>query len=158
MTIQDLGSVGELLAAVATLATLFYLAAQIRQNTRVVRASSHHSVTDSFNHINAIIGTDPRAARIYRLGLESLERLDEDERFAFGFLSLAYLRVFETLFYQRDIGTAEQQLYESEHNSLRWAFRHPGICEWWASNQISFSPDFRAHIDALIAELRREAS
>ena len=33
MTIQDLGSLGELFAAVATIATLIYLARQIRQNT-----------------------------------------------------------------------------------------------------------------------------
>lgn len=33
MTVQELGSIGELIAAVATLATLIYLAIQIRQNT-----------------------------------------------------------------------------------------------------------------------------
>ena len=41
MTIQDLGSIGERLAAVATLATLFYLAVQIRQNTKAVRAAAN---------------------------------------------------------------------------------------------------------------------
>ena len=38
MTIQDLGSIGELIAAVATLATLVYLAVQIRQNSRMLVA------------------------------------------------------------------------------------------------------------------------
>ncbi len=37
MTIQDLGSLGELIAAVATVATLVYLALQIRQNTHTLR-------------------------------------------------------------------------------------------------------------------------
>ena len=153
MNFEQLGNIGEFLAAIATLATLVYLAVQIRQNTRAVRAASHHSVTDSFNHINALIGTDPGAARIYRLGLEGLEKLNEDEQFSFAFLMLGYLRVFETLFYQRDIGTAEEQLYRSEHNSLRWAFSHVGAREWWRSNEISFSPEFRAHIDEIIGSL-----
>jgi hypothetical protein len=153
MTIENLGNVGEFVAAIATLITLAYLAVQIRQNTRAVRAVSHHSVTDSFNHINAIIGTDPAAARIFRLGLDGLENLDEDEQFSFAFLMLSYLRVFETLFYQRDIGTAEEQLYESEHNSLRWVFGYRGARDWWRSNEISFSPEFRAHIDQLIEGL-----
>ena len=43
MSIQDLGAIGELLAAVATLATLIYLALQIKQNTRSVQ----NSVADS---------------------------------------------------------------------------------------------------------------
>ena len=39
MTIQDLGSVGELIAAIATIATLAYLAIQIRQSAKVARAN-----------------------------------------------------------------------------------------------------------------------
>jgi hypothetical protein len=150
MTIENLGNIGEFVAAMATLITLAYLAVQIRQNTRAVRAASHHSVTDSFNHINSIIGTDPAAARIFRLGLEGLENLDEDEQFSFAFLMLGYMRVFETLFYQRDIGAAEEQLYQSEHNSLRWVYGYRGARDWWGSNEISFSSEFRSHIDQLI--------
>ena len=153
MTIQELGSLGELLAALATLATLFYLAAQIRHNTQAVKASSHHAVTDSFNHLNAIIATDPSAARIFRVGLSDLQSLDDDSQFSFGYLMLAYMRIFETLYYQRHAGTVEEQLFDSEQNSLRWAYSHPGAREWWCSNVISFSPEFRAHIDDLIASL-----
>ena len=36
LTIQDLGSIGELVVAVATVATLAYLAFQIRQNTQSI--------------------------------------------------------------------------------------------------------------------------
>lgn len=154
MTIEQLGNLGEFIAAIATLTTLVYLAVQIRQNTRAVRAASHHAVTDSFNHINSKIGTDPSAARIYRLGLEGLENLTEDEQFSFAFLMLGYMRIFETLFYQRDIGAAEEQLYHSEHNSLRWAFKHPGARDWWNNNEISFSPDFRAHIEEIIKSVQ----
>ncbi len=38
MTIQDLGALGELLGAVAVLATLIYLALQTRQNTMAIAA------------------------------------------------------------------------------------------------------------------------
>ena len=40
MSIQDLGSIGELIAAIATLGTLFSLAIQIRQGTKQLRYSS----------------------------------------------------------------------------------------------------------------------
>lgn len=40
MTIQDLGSIGELVAAIATVATLGYLGLGIRQNTESVRLST----------------------------------------------------------------------------------------------------------------------
>jgi len=35
MTIQDLGAIGDLVGGVAVLATLVYLAMQIKQNTKV---------------------------------------------------------------------------------------------------------------------------
>ena len=35
MTIQDLGAIGDLLGGIAVVVTLIYLAAQIRQNTRI---------------------------------------------------------------------------------------------------------------------------
>ena len=38
LTIQDLGALGELLGAVAVLATLIYLALQTRQNTLAIAA------------------------------------------------------------------------------------------------------------------------
>ena len=127
MSLQELGNIGEFLAAIATLLTLFYLATQIRQNTKAVKASSHHAVTDSFNHLNSIIGTDVVAARVMRLGLEDLTNLSEDEQFSFGFLMLGYMRIFETLFYQRENGTAEEQLFLSEQNSQKWVFGFPGM-------------------------------
>ena len=40
MTLQDMGSIGELLAAVATIATLIYLARQLRANTAAVKGDS----------------------------------------------------------------------------------------------------------------------
>ena len=40
MTIQDLGSIGEFVAALATLVALVYVALQIRQNTTQIKENS----------------------------------------------------------------------------------------------------------------------
>ena len=45
MSIQDLGSIGELVAAVATVATLIYLSIQIRNNTRSDEFAAMERVT-----------------------------------------------------------------------------------------------------------------
>ena len=44
MSIQDLGALGELVAAVATVATLLYLAVQIRQNNKNLQESTSASL------------------------------------------------------------------------------------------------------------------
>jgi hypothetical protein len=52
VTIQDLGSIGELIAAIATVATLVYLAIQIRQNTVSNRDASVRSTHDMILRVN----------------------------------------------------------------------------------------------------------
>ncbi len=69
VTIQDLGSIGELIAAVATVATLVYLAIQIRANTTAIhseaRGRSHAEAIDA----SAILGGNRDAASVFARGL-----------------------------------------------------------------------------------------
>lgn len=44
MTIQDLGSLGEIIGAIAVVATLIYLVAQIRQNNELLRSESRQAL------------------------------------------------------------------------------------------------------------------
>ena len=105
MTIQDLGSLGELVAAIATIATLFYLAVQIRGNTRSVGAAAFQSGVDGINHLNNLLAHDESMARIMRLGNDSLENLTEDERLRYGFIWLSAFRSFESMYFHHLQGT-----------------------------------------------------
>jgi hypothetical protein len=86
VTIQDVGSVGELIAAIATIATLIYLAAQIRQNTSTVATSTYNSVFDGFNQMNLPVASDPELARILHAGQYDPTSLDENEQIRFFLL------------------------------------------------------------------------
>ncbi len=158
MNWEAIGAVGEILGALTVVVTLVYLAVQVRQNTAAVKASSHHAITDSFNAINARIAENPQMARIWRLGQAGLGTLSEDETVSFSFMMLAYLRVFETLYYQRKIGTMEEQLFVAEEQTLRWAVRSQGFREFWTANPISLSAEFRDYIGKLIEETPVAAS
>jgi len=144
VTIQDLGSLGELIAAIATIATLAYLALQIRQNTGAIKATSHQAATDSFNNINMMVGRDPVLARIFRAGNNSLDDLTADERIQYAFVLLSYFRVWETLFYQSRVGSAETELFRSE---LDYVLSFAGTRVWWESTPHFFSPQFRSYVE-----------
>jgi hypothetical protein len=148
-----IGAIGELAGALVVVLTLFYLAAQIRQNTLAVKASSHHGITDSFNNVSQILASDPNVARIYRLGNTGLSALSEDELVSFSFIGIMYMRIFETLYYQYQSGIVEEELYSTEENTLRWVFSNPGFREWWQANPISFSPQYRDYIAQLIQDI-----
>ena len=148
---------GEFVAAVATLATLAYLAVQIRQNTLAVRAASHHAVTDSFITVNSWVARDPSMARIYRIGIDNLAGLSEDERVQFGFMLLSVFRVYETTYYQHRVGTAEEQLFLSVERDMSFILGTPGVRQWWEEGPFGFSSDFRRYVEAKILHPEKAA-
>jgi hypothetical protein len=153
MTLEAIYYFSQIVAVVGIFASLIFVGLQVRQNTKALKATSHHAVTDSFNAINNMIANDPAFARRWRLGMAGAEGLDEDERTSASFMMLGYMRIFETLYYQYTNGTLDKKLFEAELKTLKWSFtRNPGILAWWAVNPISLSAEFRAFIDGLIRD------
>ena len=69
LTIQDLGSLGELTAAVATVLTLGYLAVQLRQNTSALKSQTfQQSSMDMSLTANAISSDEELASIIIKAG------------------------------------------------------------------------------------------
>jgi len=66
-----IGAIGEIVGAVAVVATLGYLAVQIRQNTRADRASSRQTVLDDFYSSLWETARDAELRRITTSGLAS---------------------------------------------------------------------------------------
>ena len=158
MTLETINTTAQTIGVLAVLASLVFVGVQIRQNTRALKANSHHAVTDSFNAINILLMSDQNAARIFRLGLQGMENLDEDERVSCSYMNLGYMRIFETLHYQHGAGTLEAKLFEAELNTLKWAATNPGFRAWWAVNPFSFSAEFRTFFDGLIREAQESGS
>ena len=63
MSLQDLGNLGELIAAVATVLTLAYLAVQLKQNTNALRSQTfQQSSMDMSLTANAISSNEELAS------------------------------------------------------------------------------------------------
>jgi hypothetical protein len=156
MTLEAIYFISQIVAVVGIFASLIFVGVQVRQNTKALKATSHHAVTDSFNAINNMIANDPKLARRWQLGLAGAEGLDEHERSSVDFMMLAYMRIFETLYYQYTNGTLDKKLFDAELNTLKWTVRQAGMRAWWAVNPISLSAEFRAFIDGLIRDAQKE--
>ena len=147
MNIQELGSLGELIAAIATIVTLAYLAIQIKRNTAATHSASFHSVSDSMNHVNMTVAQDPTLAAIWVTGLADRGALSDSERHQFDMTLLSYFHVFETIHYQARQGAGDEDLVSVEEGSIKELFRAPGVREWWAENPYAFGPVFRGYLE-----------
>lgn len=160
MTLETIYFISQIVAVVGIFASLIFVGLQIRQNTKAIKATSHHAITDSFNAINNLILSDPKVARTWRLAVmgttKELEALDEEERISVNFMLLANFRIFETLYYQYRNGTLDKKLFDAELKTLKWAVVQPGFSAWWPNNPISLSDEFRAFIDGLLRDSQKE--
>jgi hypothetical protein len=80
VTIQDLGSIGELLAAVATIATLAYLARQIRGSNLVAQSEADRASSLATNTFGLAIAQDPDLADLFVRGLSDYSSLETVEK------------------------------------------------------------------------------
>ena len=149
MNIMELGAIGELVGGVAVIGSLLYVGLQIRRNTAATHAGSHQAFTDSINLINLEQVRDPAVADLWLRGCEDRSRLDANERWRFDILLHSIFHVFETLFFQNQVGAVDRHLLAAEKRSMAAIFSTPGVQAWWTANPFSFANEFRGHVDSI---------
>jgi len=112
MTIQDLGNIGQLLAAIATITTLVYLGVQIRQNTRALRSSTFQDIVAAMSSTTEAISTRPELALLIVKASSGFSELTPEERVRYNFILITTFRRLESVYVQRRLGSIEPQLAE----------------------------------------------
>jgi hypothetical protein len=151
MTLSDLGNVGEFIASIAVVVSLVYLGIQIRQNTRIVKAATHHSSSRAWSELEIGLGSDPEVARILLKGGRSYAELNLEERFRYSLLMRAIIHLHEDDFVQSQEGLIDANLLERQRRSLAKALAEPAARAWWAENAALFSEAFQEHVARALA-------
>ena len=101
MNWEALGAIGEIIGAAAVLATLFYLAAQIKMQTRQLEKSNDHARAHTSVQINDqalefvdILMRDKEFVEIYRKGLSN-QPLNENEVVQFSYFIVRMLSLIQ---------------------------------------------------------------
>ncbi len=150
MTIQDLGSIGELLAAVATIATLIYLARQLRANTAAVRGDSRRASRSSSSASNLLIASDPGIAALFRAGLEDFHGLSPDQHTQFSFLLAEQVAAWSNDYDEFESGLLDLEYVNGSNIAYLRFLMTPGGKQWWATYCGTYPSAFVAYVDAHI--------
>ena len=152
VTIQDLGSIGEFVAAIATLATLVYLALQIRQNTRSVQLSALEANVQAGNRVRELLIMDEGLSDLHSKGLQGYSQLDRAERLRFGLLLQNLFGSVQAAFIRTRLMGASGTFMEIE-SFLDSLLVHPGVREWWNRHQSLYSQHFVESVNERLTHL-----
>ena len=138
MTIELLGNVGELLAAVATLATLVYLARQIQQANQIARWEAHRSSVVAYGEVTGRIFEDADTARVFRNGLLDPDALDEVDRIRLHHVLSQTVLNFKDILEAHDLGFYDEATYVAWEGYTCSILNTPGGALWWEDGKASF--------------------
>jgi hypothetical protein len=162
MTLQDLGSIGEFVGAIATVATLAYLAMQLRQNSvqlressRMAQMSSIDRTVESFSRYRGMLA-EPQNAEVYTRGLESYAKLSATDKVRFGAIIEEYFFAYSALYNRVANGGYHMTTWTAQANSGASVLENPGVAEWWADRKFIYSDDFVTELEGFVE--RRAAS
>ena len=126
MTIMELGAIGEFLGAFGVIATLIYLAKQIRQNTRAMDesrrlalAQTYQIRADALQHMVIDAATSDLGAIIVKLtehgypeDIRALDQLSEEELGRFRLWQIAQQTHWDNMHFQFEQGFLDDEYYE----------------------------------------------
>ena len=130
MTLEDLGNLGDFIGGIAIIATLIYLATQIRQNTTSVRAANRLEIASGWRAHNRQM-LDPAVNRAYQDGLRAFPDMPYDERTIFGNLIGDHAVFFQGAFALYDEGQLDRQTYEDYLTWFACQVATPGGNAFW---------------------------
>lgn len=153
MTIQELGSIGELVGAIATIATLLYLATQIRQNTKATRVSSLQDTLDGGrDHTIQPLLTNPDLVEICGRGMAALEDLPGPEQARFTWFVVETVLQMQNVIQLHDEGILDDVNYEAWLVYTAAILRTPGGAIAWPQVSSIVSPTIVDELARFLAE------
>jgi len=130
VTIEALGSIGELVAAVATIATLFYLALQIRASTTEAQRGAQSGGVAA----QLAIAQDPELAALFLKGLAKYPNLEPADAARFSLLLPSLLNGAMLITRDAQLGLADHDDLQISGALIKRFLSTPGGRAWFDDN------------------------
>ena len=111
MNWDALGAIAELLGAVGVIASLFYVASQIRRNSGALEASTNQAVADATQQRLLVPAQSPELAAALAKGLSDTSTLSPGERVQLDFFARSTFRGVQNAFFQHRRGFISDEVW-----------------------------------------------
>ena len=153
MSLEDLGNLGDFVGGLAVIATLLYLAIQIRQNSQQIaqnsewlRAQASRADQADLRATTSLLAIHPDLARIFSRGSADPDALEPEEWLRFVPLMGLWIGNYQSSHYDWTKGLIEDGQWNNHLISLRAMLRTPGGRRYWESFASHLPPAFQRFV------------
>jgi hypothetical protein len=152
MTLEDWANLGEVIGAVAVIVSLLYLAWQIRQNTKAVRATAVDSSINYSMGVRQSIFENKEITHIYHQGSLDPNALSEEDLFRFRLLCHNMLLSHWNIFSQSRLADLTSETWNSQRNVIKRMLSSEGGRWFWDHYRQEFEASFQVEVDGILSE------
>ena len=152
--LADLAYVAEVVGAIAVVISLFYVAFQIRQNTRAVRSATAQSVHEHYASWYHLLAGDGELSQIVVNGLKDYASLSEMDKARFVATFMAFLSYSQNAFIKWRENSLSEELWHGWELLMMNLVSAPGGRSFWKERGYIFGEEFRDYVENDI--MRRE--
>lgn len=162
MSISELGALGEFIGAFLLFISLIYVAMQLRQNTKALRAESQRSSTDQFTNIDlAITGNSELREALLALATEAkFSEMNADQAIRTNAVLQAYCSTFNRVFQDARAGVADPAYWKGLESTIKSNLIQNSLFrEWWrlrVSEDSMYSGEFYEWVTAEIEKVESQ--
>ncbi len=147
MTLQELGNLGEFIAATGLMFSLIFVGLEVRHSRKASLVEGVENRMSAWNEWSRLLLTNPDLRNVYRNGSRDLDSLDEEEKFVFHeLMTLRYTLLIRQ--FHRGVELNDQESLDGVKGILLQQFSfEPSGADWWRQHRSEFRPAFRNYVD-----------
>ncbi len=144
MTLEQFASIAEIIGLILVIASLVYVAQQLRQNTNMLRAESRNEIQSSKQQEVFFVAQNPMLWR----GFTGKELDDENVRL--NMFLTASLRAREHEWFQFRHGALDELAWKSYSTAIPLVLTSERARAWWKSMEVVYDHEFVEKVNELL--------
>lgn len=146
-----MGDLIQMAANVAVLASLIFVALQVRMGVQMLRDAAVRNHSEKLQSVSRMLAENAELAELWSRGSKAgLENLSEIERVRFINFCTYMFRTWEELHLQHSSGKMDDALYTANISIMRDIYHLRGANEAWRVRRHVFTPAFQAYFESFV--------
>jgi hypothetical protein len=151
MSWDAIGAVGEIVGALAVVATLLYLAAQIRQNNASQRVAAKQEMTRQFADFVDFLVLNPELESLHDRGVAG-DELTAQETATFTRMMAKASWYMAVMHFQYRVQELDVGDWEESRSLIAYYCSTPGFQKFWRNRERAHGPEFLEYVDNEISK------
>ena len=150
--LQSLANLGEVIGAAAVVASLLYLALQVRQSSKAQRTENYARALERVSAFQALLSQDSDLARIFAKGVGDASKLTGLEKIRFSWSLYEAFGSFEFMFHTYKTNEIPEEVWKRWSATAAWWLNYPGVQQWWTNRPVNFTESFTLFVESIMRE------